>query len=297
MEKKLSVTFHDLAESREFAEFFAILHDLTGTVIGLSAPGWREVKGPVPEMTAPVCQVVNATEAGHAACVRENLRHTEEALGKGEPVHYICHAGLVDFMVPICVEGHHVATIEGGQLMPAAPTEEGFRELCERTASYGLDREKLREAYFGTTPMPEEKITAIVSLVRLFGQHFTEFAWQLEELRDERRHPAVTRAMEYISQHYRERIGLSGVADVVRLSPSYLSARFSRETGMTLTQFIHRTRVERAKRLLRDTDKSVSEIAFDVGFQNVTHFNYVFRKVEGGSPSRYRSFRPDTSRR
>ena len=80
MEKKSSVTFHDLADSREFAEFFAILHDLTKTVIGLSAPGWKEVKGPAAEMTAPVCQVVNSTAAGHEACIRENLRHTEEAL-------------------------------------------------------------------------------------------------------------------------------------------------------------------------------------------------------------------------
>ncbi len=290
MEKKPSVTFHDLAESREFNEFFSIVWDLTGTVIALRAPGMEEAMRPFsPGMTAPVCQVVNSTREGHAACERDDRRHTEEALRRGEAVHYICHAGLVDFMVPICVEGHHVATIEGGQLMPTAPTEEGFRTLCERTASYGLDREKLREAYFGATPMAQEKIEAIVSLVRLFGQHFTEFAWQLEELRDERRHPAVTKAMDYVTQHYHERVALNDVADHVRLSPSYLSALFSREAGMTLTDFIHRTRVERAKRLLRDTDKGVSEIAFDVGFQNVTHFNYVFRKVEDTSPSQFRS--------
>lgn len=289
MEKKASVTFHDLAESREFAEFFGIVWDLTGTVIALRAPGMEEAKRPfTPGMTAPLCQVVNSTREGHAACEREDRLRTEEALRRGEPAHYVCHAGLVDFMVPICVEGHHVATIEGGQLMPAAPTEDGFRELCERTASYGLDRKKLRDAYFGTNPMPEEKIKAIVSLVRLFGQYFTEFAWQLEELRDERRHPAVTRAMEYVTRHYHEQITLNDMADAVRLSPSYLSALFSRETGITLTRFVHRTRVERAKRLLRDTDKSVSEIAFDVGFRNVTHFNYVFRKVEDSSPSQYR---------
>ncbi|MBN1671161.1 MAG: PocR ligand-binding domain-containing protein [Kiritimatiellae bacterium] len=283
------ITFGQLAESREFADFFTMIWELTGTVIALVDPRGESAEVLfAEEMLSPVCQVIRATDAGRVACERDSRRHTRHALRVGRPEHYLCHAGLVDFVVPVRVEGHHVATIEGGQLAAEAPCARGLKDLVRRTGGYGVDPAKLRTAYFAMQPAPAGKIRSIVGMVHLFAKYFSEFAWQLHTMRADRPHPAVGKAMAYVAQHQHTDIRLADVAQEVGLTPSYFSALFSREAGLPLMRYVQRTRLERAKKLLRGTRKTVTEIALDVGFNNVTHFNHVFRSWEGTTPSEYR---------
>ena len=59
-------------------------------------------------------------------------------------------------------------------------------------------------------------------------------------------------------------------------------------TGLTFTDYLARVRIEKAKMLLLDRNRRVSEVAYDVGFQSLTHFNRIFRKLAGKSPTSYR---------
>ena len=59
-------------------------------------------------------------------------------------------------------------------------------------------------------------------------------------------------------------------------------------TGINFTDYVSRTRIENAKNLLLNPNLRVSEIAYEVGFQSLTHFNRVFKKVIGQSPTEYR---------
>jgi AraC-like DNA-binding protein len=63
---------------------------------------------------------------------------------------------------------------------------------------------------------------------------------------------------------------------------------FKRATGLTFTNFLSRVRIERSKNLLINPQLRVSEIAYEVGFQSLTHFNRVFLKLLGQSPTEYR---------
>ncbi|MGB8804163.1 MAG: helix-turn-helix transcriptional regulator, partial [Chthoniobacterales bacterium] len=54
------------------------------------------------------------------------------------------------------------------------------------------------------------------------------------------------------------------------------------------TDYLARVRIEKAKALLLDRNRRVSEVAYDVGFQSLTHFNRIFRKIVGRSPTNYR---------
>ena len=60
-------------------------------------------------------------------------------------------------------------------------------------------------------------------------------------------------------------------------------------TGLNFTDYLSRVRIEKAKNLLLNPNLRVSEIAFEVGFQSLTHFNRVFKKILGQSPTDYRS--------
>ena len=61
-----------------------------------------------------------------------------------------------------------------------------------------------------------------------------------------------------------------------------------RATGLTFTDYLARVRIEKAKTLLLERNRRISEIAYDVGFQSLTHFNRIFKKLVGASPSSYR---------
>jgi AraC-like DNA-binding protein len=74
----------------------------------------------------------------------------------------------------------------------------------------------------------------------------------------------------------------------VNTSTFYFCKLFKRTTGLNFTEYLSRVRVEKAKNLLLNPNLRVSEVAFEVGFQSLTHFNRVFRKIAGESPTDYR---------
>jgi YesN/AraC family two-component response regulator len=98
----------------------------------------------------------------------------------------------------------------------------------------------------------------------------------------------VRQAMAYIHQHYAEPISRADLARHVALSQDYLTACFRRELGVTPVAYLNRYRVHQARRLLVDTDKSITEIALEVGFSDSGYFSRVFRREVGLSPEAYR---------
>lgn len=97
--------------------------------------------------------------------------------------------------------------------------------------------------------------------------------------------PIVERARLLIQHNYQSRISLSAVARRLHVSSNYLSRQFRRETGMTLTRYIQKVRLAHARRLLVAGGRSISEIAYLVGYQNYRDFYRNFVKYENASPS------------
>jgi two-component system response regulator YesN len=102
---------------------------------------------------------------------------------------------------------------------------------------------------------------------------------------------AVEKGKEYIRRHYAEEITLERAAREVCLTPYYFSKIFSRVAGETLVDFLTRTRVEEAKRLLSDPVVSIKEASFAVGYNDPNYFSRVFKKVTGQTPTEYRTSR------
>ena len=101
-------------------------------------------------------------------------------------------------------------------------------------------------------------------------------------------HPLVEQAQNYIEENYQRRLSLSGIARPLNVSPNYLSRIFRRETGRTLTAHIHQVRLEHARLLLAAGGRSISEIAYMVGYQNYRDFYRNFVKYERASPRQAR---------
>ncbi len=101
----------------------------------------------------------------------------------------------------------------------------------------------------------------------------------------------INKALHHMRRHISDRIGLDAVAASVRLSPAYFSRLFKEETGESFTQRYNRMRIERAKELLLSTDRTIVEIAAEVGFSDQSHFTRVFKSVAGATPNAYRRSR------
>lgn len=98
----------------------------------------------------------------------------------------------------------------------------------------------------------------------------------------------VGKAMAYITAHYKERVSLKDVAQAVNLSPFRISHVIKEQTGKTIIQHVIRMRINKAREMLEKTDKSCSEIAYEVGFCDQSDFIRHFRKINGTTPARYR---------
>ncbi len=99
-------------------------------------------------------------------------------------------------------------------------------------------------------------------------------------------------AKEYIGKNYANgEISLNATAQSVNLSPNHFSTIFSQETGSTFIEYLTDLRMEKAREMLRCTDRKTSEIAYCVGYQDPHYFSYLFRKINNCSPREYREKR------
>jgi len=119
------------------------------------------------------------------------------------------------------------------------------------------------------------------AICRLWDHH-----WELFD-RMSSAHPFVRKALQFMRANYHLNIGTVDIANHVRLSRSYLSDLFSKETGESLTETLTRIRIEEAKKKLKSGEMKVYEVAEAVGFSDPKSFAKTFKRLVGCSPKEY----------
>lgn len=102
------------------------------------------------------------------------------------------------------------------------------------------------------------------------------------------RNAAIEAAIAYIRDHLDQSLTLSQLAAAAHMNPNYFSELFKRETGKNYIDFVTEARIEWATRLLRETPAKISEVARRVGYEDLKHFNKLFKRYTGETPSSYR---------
>ncbi|MDR1868757.1 MAG: helix-turn-helix domain-containing protein [Treponema sp.] len=100
---------------------------------------------------------------------------------------------------------------------------------------------------------------------------------------------ALRKAESFILENYTRKISLKEIAAVAGLSPPYFSTIFKEEMGENLSKYLNRLRVEKASRLLLETEMSLSEIATCCCFEDQSWFSKIFKAYTGISPGKYRN--------
>lgn len=200
-------------------------------------------------------------------------------------------AGVVETQVPVKVGKSVLATLITGGVRLQPATDDHFLPVAKALLDSDRSAAEIRGAkvHFEQVPVMEpERYEAAVAILRSFSLQLGESAHRMLFAHATHEPEAVRNAKNFIHQHLGEQMSLEAVAAAVNVSPFHFCKLFKRATGLTFTDFVNRARVEKAKRLLMRPSARITEIAYDVGFQSLSHFNRSFRRIADESPSEFR---------
>ena len=236
----------------------------------------------------PLCASMAEESRTCGCCLEVQQELSEQA--QDQPYTTQCGMGLSMTAVPVHLGEQLIGFLEVGQVFRKPPTEAHFEIFVKKLSecNSNLDPQLLRNLFFETRVMSPKQYDAIVGLLKIFADHISLISNQILVHQQNAEPPVIQRAKEFIEEKQSEDISLSQVAKAVNTSTFHFCKMFRKATGLTFTDYVSRVRIEKARNLLLNPNLRISEIAFEVGFQSLTHFNRVFKKITGQSPTQYR---------
>jgi AraC-like DNA-binding protein/ligand-binding sensor protein len=278
-----------LANSKVFREYEKAFNDATGLPVALRSTNSWKLPHRGTRNENPFCVLMAQKSRSCAACLKVQQQLAEASAAEAATV--TCPVGMCDSAVPVLLGKKSLGTLQTGQVFRKKPGEAQFKRVAEQARQWGLDipEEQLRKAYFGTRILSPKEHSGVVKLLSIFAQHIAVLSNQLLVQRENVEPPAIAHAKQFITEHHAEDLSLEQTARAVHMSTFYFCKMFKKATGLNFTEYVSRVRVEKARTLLLNANLRISEIAYEVGFQSLTHFNRVFRKLLGQSPTDYRA--------
>ncbi|HUJ43878.1 MAG TPA: helix-turn-helix domain-containing protein [Opitutaceae bacterium] len=286
--RRSRVIVDQLTRSELYRDYERAFQEVTGLPLALRPIEAFDLPHQDSPYENPFCALMASTNQTCAACLQLQ-RKVEEGAGLA-PKTLKCFAGLCDSAVPIRVGEDLIAFLQTGQILLHRPTRREFSRLARQLIKWGtdVDLKRLEEAYFQTRVLTKTQYESLLRLLTIFAQHLAALSNQLIVQEETSESPQVARAKVFITEHQGEDLSLSEVARAVNMSAFYFCKVFKQATGLTFTDFLARIRVEKVKNLLLDPHKRISEVAYAAGFQSLSQFNRVFRKIAGEAPTAYR---------
>ncbi len=277
------LVFDDLVRLPVIQYYEAAFSKATGVslkVVPADEPTRRLCLGPSENA---FCALAAGTPAGCDACLETQVRVQRSAARRLAPQQVYCFAGLTEVAVPVVIGGRHVATLMSGQVFRREPTERDFTMVVKmlRGETGGDWEKKARKAYFETPVVTAERFQAIIQLLNVFAQYLADYASRQAIAASADEPLPVASAKQFVQSHVEEPITLAQVVQHVNVSRFYFCKLFKKATGMTLTEYVSRVRVEKAKTLLVDPSLRISEVVFAAGFGSIPRFNSVFKRYVG----------------
>ena len=277
-----------------FREYQRAFEDATGLPLTLRAvEGWQLAHSHSRRQNG-FCALMSQSSRSCAACLQMQQRVCEGV--NGGPCTMRCTFGLSETAVGVKIGQDIIAYLQTGQVFFKPPTPQQTQRALKQIKKWGfsLDEGEAARCYNETPVIGRGEYQATVRLLQFFADQLGALANQIVLQQKDAEPPQITRARQFIEAHYQEDLSLGGVARQAGMSTFYFCKMFKKVTGVTYTQHTSRVRVEKAKNLLLNRNCRVSEIAYEVGFQSLTHFNRVFKHIAGESPTVYRQHLPAT---
>jgi ligand-binding sensor protein/AraC-like DNA-binding protein len=265
------------------------------------------------------CSLVRGTDTLNDLCRKCDARGGLEAARIGKPYVYLCHMGVLDLAIPIVVQGHYIGAVLAGQVIPGNEEDRlalekivdsgdggiepalarNLGELSRRLPVMTLKRANIvADMIFQITNYIIEEALVKIKLNESWDETLPHVPEPVSLLRLQSDIPVqrpvyntliLKPAFEYIQHNFAKRITLDEMAALCNISSSYFSKLFNKITGDSFSNYINRVRINRACELLSTTDTPITVIALDLGFEDNSYFDKVFKRLVGLVPSTYKA--------
>lgn len=219
--------------------------------------------------SSPFCTYAKGNmKNGYRKCFACRNLAIEKAFRTKQSFGGTCIHGLYEYVHPVLVDGDVVCMIFIGNIQTSckkAKKADPFSKTLERNFS-------------------EDDCKSVAQIIENFIlMLFENFHYTTEKI-----NPLVENIKNYILSNIEFDINITHISKVFHYNEMYLGRLFKKETGQTVCDYVNKKRVEIAKRMLLDTNEKIIAISEKTGFNNVTYFNRVFKKLTGKTPMQYR---------
>jgi len=277
-----------LQESKLFRDYQQAFEETLGLPLVLRAAGSFQTPLQGSKRVNAFCALMTQANKTCAACLQLQQRVEEAAALLPKTLQ--CYAGLSETAIPVRVGHKILGYLQTGQVFFRSPAKKQFNGIVPliQGGKAGVDTRALESAYFRTRVIPGKQYGAIIRLLAIFAEHLSTVSNQMLLTGAAAEPPVITRGRKFIAEHQSEDLGLTEVARAMNMSAFHFCKVFKKTTGLTFTEYLARERVESVKERLLNVHVRVSEAAYAAGFQSLSQFNRVFRRIAGETPSRYR---------
>lgn len=206
--------------------------------------------------------------------------------------------GFSYLAMPLHSRGSRLGILLAGPMFPRTPRPRDWMRAKRafHPVRGACNGRSARNIYFGIPVVSAARLEGIIGVLSMFAERISDSAGRLTISNEDAQPLCVRLAKEYIQEKSEGPLTVADVARRASLHPDHLGKVFRNATGMTLTEYIARVRVENVRERLLERSCRVAEVAFAAGFQSLAQFNRDFKKYAGLSPTRYRaSLLVDTS--
>jgi len=276
-----------LRRSRLFRDYESVFTKATGLPLALRPLDYWQLEHQGKKHENPFCALLAERPATLAVCLQahdEMIRHT------GDLPHTVtCPFGLTETAVPVKLGDKTIGYLRIGQVLRHMPIKSDTTRVSRELDRCGVRfTGEIRKAWEKNPLIPPDKYNAIVRLLTFFGEQLSALTNQIVLEKQNAEPPLVQKAREYIDKHKMEPLSLAAVAKASGASVFHFCKVFRKSTGLKFTDYVARVRLEDAKTQLLNPNRRISEVAYDVGFQSLTQFNRMFKRVFGQSPTEFR---------
>ena len=238
-----------------------------------------------PEQQSDFCRRIRATEEGLGSCLESDRIILKQCALTNTVCTKICHAGLCDSALPLNYNGKLLGFITFGQQINDSLNPPAYEEVLKLVSGLGIDTEELSEGYAALPHYDSERLSAVTAIIEACIQH--TIISKSVSVKNEELHESIS---DYIQKNLAApHLSYKTVAKQFHISKSALYNLFNRYFGSSVNSYIEFARIERAKEVLADTDKSILEVAIEVGISDQNYFSRCFKKHTGISPTKYRA--------
>lgn len=282
--KHLESTCHAQICIKDFAGFIPINRELEQAI------------QPYLSHTNPYCMFVKQEKSRYMKCLCGMRPLHDKCILQNDGFWGLCHAGLREYVVPIRLDDKVLGCIQIGDF---PGMEEVSVKLMQRLFRHcdTSDKEtaaKLLESQRSTIQVSIEQLRPVLHLLAdHLALTYVEFKpvttkLQINPDRESAEDIIVSTAIKYIKENYANKIMVKQIAQICHCCESHISHIFSHHTGVSISTYINKVRVEHAKHYLLISAYRIVEIASMVGFADPNYFTRVFTELIAISPSEFR---------